>query len=190
MIRDILFIFTLTGLFLGSGACQRLDESELTLPASDAIYLEGVAKANAMEAGEKALMRMRFVIDKFDVERGLVKTRYLSAGQFLEFWRKDNVGAERAAEANMHSIQRQVVLHFTESDGKLRIQCLVNTRRLSLPEQEIVGMSRAVGMFTGGSRSLQRLKLKDSDVTWMDLGPDPGLEKKILKSITKYALQG
>jgi hypothetical protein len=190
MVRNFLFIFTFMGLFLGVSACQRLDESELTLPASDAIYLEGVAKADAMEAGEAALARMRFVIDKFDVERGLIKSRYLSAGQFLEFWRKDNVGAERAAEANLHSIQRQAVLHFTESGGKLRIQCQVNTRRLSLPEQEVHGMSRAAGMFTEGSRTLQQLKLEEEDLTWMELGPDPRLEIKILESMTKYALEG
>lgn len=188
---DILFVFTLTLLFLCGSGCQRLDESELTLPASDAIYLDGVARGDAMDAGEAALTRMRFVIDKFDVERGLIRTRYLSAGQFLEFWRKDNVGAERAAEANLHSIQRQALLHFTESNGKLRIQCQINTRRLSLPEQEIHGMSRAAGMFTGGSRSFQELKVEESErMTWMELGPDPGLEKRILDSITKYALEG
>ena len=190
MMRDILFVVTLTLLFFGSSGCQRLEESELTLPASDAIYIEGVSRGEAMDAGEAALTRMRFVIDKFDVERGLIRTRYLSAGQFLEFWRKDNVGAERAAEANLHSIQRQATLHFTESNGKLRIQCQINTRRLSLPEQEIHGMSRAAGMFTGGGTTFQELKVEAQDLSWMELGPDPGLENRILESITKYVLEG
>jgi hypothetical protein len=139
-----------------------------------------------MKAAETALNKMHFVVEKYDEEDGLVMTRFLSAPQFLEFWRKDNIGIERAAEANLHSIQRQAMLHFTETDNRLRLKCQINTRRLSLPEQDIRGMSSAAGMFTGGSRGGQKLKLEESNLTWMDLGPDPGLEEKILDEIKKH----
>ena len=184
MTKNILIVLIIA-VTMSLSACQRLDESELRLPPSDPVYIQGTSRADAMQAAEAALNGMNFVIEKYDESKGLIRTRYLSASQFIEFWRSDNVGLERSAEANLHSIQRQAMLHFTEAGNRLRLKCQINTRRLSLPAQDIRSMSSSAGMFTGGSRSGQELKLQEDNLTWMDLGPDPGLEEKILAETQK-----
>ena len=59
----------------------------------------------------------------------------------------------------------------------------VEIRRLSIPEEEIIGTSHGAGMFTKGSESLQMLKMKAENAEGVDMGSDAGLETKILDQI-------
>ena len=44
-------------------------------------------------------------------------------------------------------------------------------------------------MFTGGNTSLQRLKLETDEITWINLGSDIELQKKILKLVQRKIKQ-
>ena len=152
------------------------------------LSLAGSNKTRVMSVAEDVLTRMRFTVEKADAEKGYIRTRPLRGGQLFEVWRRDNASAGQVAEANLHSIQRTVELNITESDAGVQIKCDVGIRRLSLPENDHVSRSRAGSMFTASSTSLQRLKVNPEQaqrMEWIELGPDPALETRILQLIQR-----
>jgi len=154
----------------------------------DQIRLTNIEKSQAMQAAEDVLVKMHFTIEKADTESGFIRTRPLEGAQFFEFWRKDNVGAFNAAEANLHSIRRIAELNISRDGEKLRIDCDVITQRLSLPERQTTSSTRAYEMFSKSSPSMQKLRLnkqQKTGVAWADLGQDKQLATKILKRIEK-----
>jgi len=160
--------------------------SEQQIAPSEPVCLRTADKSRIMEIAEDVLTRMNFVVEKYDVEAGFVRTKPLRGGQIFEFWRSDNAGPAAAAEANLHSLRRSTEVTISESNGQMCATCRVQIERLSLPEKEITGMSWLAGMFTDSSRTRQRLALRPEQqegMTWIELGPDPALERRILTSI-------
>jgi len=156
---------------------------QVQVEPSEQLCMESVRKVQLMEICEDILARMQFVIEKYDIEDGFIKTRPLSGAQAFEFWRSDNADLFNAAESNIHSIQRSVTINILESEDQLCVNCDVLVQRLSLPEQKIKSTAETPGTFTQSSRSLQRLKLQAEqkrNMTWMDMGTDPALENKVL----------
>jgi hypothetical protein len=181
--EEYVYLITVVLLF-GLAGCG----NENQIAESEPICLRTADKSRIMEIAEDVLMRMNFVIEKYNVETGFIKTKPLRGGQLFEFWRSDNTSAASAAEANLHSIRRTAQLNVSESGHQLCAKCDVEIQRLSLPEKEIVGMAQLAGMFTGSSRIRQRLGLnpeQEAGMAWIDLGPDAGLERKILTLIEK-----
>jgi len=173
-----------SGLLAGLAGCG----SENQIAGSEPVYLRTADKSRIMEIAEDVLTRMNFVVEKYDVETGFVKTKPLRGAQIFEFWRRDNVGPAAAAEANLHSIRRTAQLNVSQDNGQVCATCRVGIERLSLPEREITGMSWLAGMFTNSTRGRQRLTLKPEQqegMAWIDLGPDAALERRILTSIEK-----
>ncbi len=152
------------------------------------ICVPDMDKAVAMQAAEDVLVKMHFTIDKADPDTGFMRTKPLPGAQFFEFWRKDNVGDETAALANLHTIRRIVELNVSRDEEKLCIDCDVQVYRLSLPQRQSTSRAHAAGMFTDSSDSKQRLQLRsDREVaaTWVNLGQDEQLATKVLKRIEK-----
>ena len=119
-----------------------------------------------MSAAEDVLTSMQFVIEKSDLVSGLIRTKPLRGSQFFELWRSDNVSAKSTAEANLHSIQRTVQLTISEQGNRVCVKCDVEVQRLS--------------------SGMQRLALNEKqqeEMSWIDLGGDPGLERKILQRL-------
>jgi len=132
------------------------------------------------------LLDMHFVLDKTDVEKGLISTRPLSGAQFFEFWRTDNVGPANAAEANLHSIRRTVDLKLGRWGEHLRVSCDVRVQRLNMPERELTSSAQAYQMFSRSTPSMQRLELgprQEEAMQWTDLGNDTELAAEILRRI-------
>ncbi|MHC5059883.1 MAG: hypothetical protein ACYTFK_02195 [Planctomycetota bacterium] len=155
---------------------------------SEPLCLQTRNVGRVMQVTEDVLTRMNFVVEKYDLESGFVKTRPLRGAQAFEFWRSDNAGGSEAAEANLHSIRRTAQLNVSEENGRVCATCEVGTERLSLPEREITGVSWLAGLFTESSQMRQRLTLRPEQkegMAWIDLGPDAALERKILASIEK-----
>lgn len=140
----------------------------------------------AMEIAEDVLTEMHFTIDKADAESGYIRTRPLSGGQFFEFWRCDNIGADSSLASNLHTIRRTVELEVIRPGEDLIIDCNVHVQRLSLPERDITSSARAYQMFSRSKESLQRLKLnphQERNMAWIDLGKDERLTTEILRRI-------
>ncbi len=162
--------------------------SSQQVAAPGPLSVAGANKTRVMSVAEDVLTQMRFTVEKADVEKGYIRTRPLRGGQLFEIWRKDNVSAGQVAEANLHSIQRTVELNITESDAGVQVKCDVGVRRLSLPENDHATRSRAASMFTASSTSLQRLTVNPEQaqqMEWIELGPDPALETRILQLIKR-----
>ena len=175
---------TLLASLAGCGAENQIAQSE----PSEPVCLRTADKGRIMEITEDVLTRMNFVVEKYDVETGFVKTKPLRGGQFFEFWRTDNTAPAAATEANFHSIRRTAQLNLSEDSPEVCATCEVGIERLSLPDREITGMSWLANMFTRSSSGGQRLTLKakqQEGMAWIDLGPDPALERKILTLIEK-----
>ena len=152
------------------------------------LSVAGSNKTRVMSVAEDVLTRMRFTVEKADAEKGYIRTKPLRGGQLFEVWRKDNASAGQLAEANLHSIQRTVELNITESDAGVQVICDVGVRRLSLPENDHVTRSRAGSMFTASSTRRQRLTVNPEQaqqMEWINLGPDPALETRILQLIKR-----
>lgn len=183
----IIYLMVSVWLFVLSGC-----DSEVQIASSEPLCMRAIRKAQLMEVCEDILVRKQFVIEKYDLENGFIKTRPLSGKQFFEFWRSDNAGSFNSTEANIQSIQRSVIINIQESKNQLCIDCDVSVQRLSIPEQDILGMRQTSGTFTHSSDSLQKLRLRlkneqqeDIAVAWMDIGTDGALERVILEQIEK-----
>jgi hypothetical protein len=141
------------------------------------------SRVETMKLCEDVLVRMLFEIEKFDVDKGYIKTRPLRGGQFFEFWRSDNVGSENSKRSNLHSVLRTVELQVDESGGQFCVECTSHMRRLSIEESDITSFSISRGIFSGGSRKFQKLHPEAKDLEWIDMGSDSELEKRILGRI-------
>lgn len=149
----------------------------------------GFRRRAAFEACEAVLRDLNFSIDKEDVNAGVIITRPLAGGQFFEFWRKDNVGAYEAAEANLQSIRRRAELKVGEDAGRLCVGCKVKVERLRLsrPAEQTVGFQ--YDKITGQRIRLGQMKIEPegAKMAWIDLGNDEKLASVILKEIEAKA---
>jgi hypothetical protein len=152
------------------------------------IHIKDKDILETMEAAEDVLAEMHFTIDKADTESGYIKTRPLAAGQFFEFWRCDNIGADNALASNLHTIRRTVELEIIRPGEDSIVDCNVKVERLSLPERDITSSARVYQMFSRSKESLQRLELnpyQERNMAWVDLGNDERLTTEILRRIEK-----
>ena len=161
---------------------------QVAVATPEPLSVAGANKTRVMSVAEDVLTQMRFTVEKADTEKGYIRTRPLRGGQLFEIWRKDNASAAQLAESSIHSIQRTVELNITESNAGVQVKCDVGVRRLSLPENDHVAQSRAANMFTASSTALQRLTVNEEQaqqMEWIELGPDPALETRILQLIQR-----
>ena len=166
--------------------------SQTTFPP-ETVCLQNVENEQAMQTAQDVLAQMHFVVEKYDFDAGVIRTKPLRGAQFFEFWRSENVDPFSSAQANIHSIQRIVTLKFsTEPDG-ICVDCNVAVRRLSIPESKITGVSHSASMFTRADRSIQQLTLnpeQKEQMVWIDLGSDAALETKIIELIRQKIQSG
>jgi len=183
IVRVLLTVSAVSALAATAG-CAEPQASQVPEP----LRLHDVAYADVMQAAEKTLDQMHFVIDKLDAEQGIIRTEPLRAAQFFEFWRHDSTDLSSALEANLHTIRRSAELRIREDDGRVLVDCTVLVERLSLPENEMASMSQAYQMHSQSTTSTQRLRLtprQRAGMTWVELGQDSGLEARILEAIAR-----
>ena len=168
-------------LLFGCAAKQQTQPvSQICIPLTD--------KAIIVQAAEEVLSKMNFKIEKADPCQGFVKTHPLSGAQWFEFWRSDNVGSFNKTEANIQSIRRTVELNISPQADKLCVDCIAGVQRLSLPERNLTGNTRAYGLFTKSNKTQQNLLLdseQKKNVEWVELGRDTALETEILKRLER-----
>jgi len=154
--------------------------------SSQPMCLPDVQAEAVMASAENVLGRMQFAIEKADVQHGYIRTQPLTGAQAFEFWRRDNVGQYNTAEANLQTVRRTVEINVSSEQGQVCADCVVTVERISLPERQTVGATRASGLFTRSSSSLQRLELNPNQqegMTWIELGRDGRLETEILRRL-------
>jgi hypothetical protein len=171
--------FSIIAILLFAG-CQ----AEQPFESKKRVCREDIKKPELMRLAKDVLGEMYFVIEKADVERGLIKTKPLPGAQFFEVWRSDNVGEYNTAEANLHSIVRTAQLTFSRNNNQTCVECTVNIHRLSMPEKEVNSTARAYSLFFDGAGSLQKLSGKQIEqMAWLDMGRDERLETEIINRI-------
>ncbi len=166
----------------GCGERQRRPDPPQT------VTLSGVTACDAVNVAEAVLRQMHFSIDKADPDAGVVRTFPLTAGQFFEFWRSDNVDAASALEANLQTLRRSVQVDFLQTDGQVRIQCAIRVQRLSLPQNEVASVSQAYRIHSQSRPTTQHIDLHPSQreaMHWIELGDDPKLAAEILRRIAR-----
>jgi len=171
MKRPMAWLAVVVAVAIG-GCCGR----QVSQNTTNRIFAQGVDKQAVMDATQKVLEEMHFIIEKCDASAGYISTRPLPAAQFFEVWRSDTVGCANFAEANLHSVTRTAEINITAQDDAFCIECRVDTRRLSMPNIDVRG------------RRLQAPELKKEQkkaAVWMDLGPDTELQARILDRIGK-----
>lgn len=134
---------------------------------------------------EQVLTGMQFSVEKLDAVEGYLKTRPLSGSQFFQFWREDTRGAYNWAETNLHSIQRTVEINVQNGDPQSCIECIVDMRRLSLPQERLAGVHNLTGLFSGGDDAMRELEVPEARIYWIPLGRDGNLENYILETIRR-----
>ncbi len=178
---SLFLAWTAATLLAGCAQTQRVAETP------QALTLRGLTVAEAMEEATTVLRRLHFGIRNADA--GVVTTVPLTAAQFFEFWRSDNVGLDSTLEANLHTLRRSVRMDFAETaDGGVRIRCTIRVQRLSLPENEVASVSQAYRIYSRSTPTMQRLDLNPSQkeaVTWIEMGDDPALAAEILSKIAR-----
>jgi len=157
------------------------------------VCIEAISRDKLMQVVEKTLFSMRFEIEKYDAENGVIRTRPLRGGQFFELWRSDNAGGFNAAESNLQSVQRTAELTFQPQQTGVCMQCQVTAQRLSLPEEPIRGYYSSSALYTASSQSKQQLDVDEDrleKMRWVDLGRDAALEQEMLKRIQQTISKG
>ena len=173
---------------LGAMALAGCAEQQRRIETAQSVTVPGVTTAEAVDAAEVVLRQMRFNIEKADAGAGVVTTAPLTAGQFFEFWRSDNVDAGSALEANLHTLRRSVQMRFSEADGRVRIHCAIRVQRLSLPESDVASVSQAYRIYSRSTPTMQRIDVNPSQkeaMSWIELGDDPKLAAEILRKIAR-----
>ncbi len=182
----IFYAYALTACVVMLSGCAGTQRHETV----EQIRIENADILQAMEIAEDVLAEMHFTIDKADAKSGYIRTKPLSGGQFFEFWRCDNIGADSSLASNLHTIRRTVELEVVRPGEDLIIDCNVHVQRLSLPERDITSSARVYQMFSRSKESLQRLKLnsyQERNLAWIDLGKDERLTTEILRRIENRA---
>jgi len=180
-----LCIYVLIALVVILPGCAR---THLYIEHAKRIRVKEMDILEAMKISEDVLAELYFTIDKADTESGYIRTRPLPGGQFFEFWRCDNIGADSVLASNLHTIRRTVELEVTRPGEELIIDCNIKVERLSLPERDITSSARVYQMFSRSKESLQRLKLnpyQERNMAWIDLGNDKRLKTEILLRIAE-----
>lgn len=174
----------LLGVMLPSGCT----EQHLRTETAQTITVPGVTAAEAIDATESTLRQMQFNIEKADADAGLVRTLPLTAGQFFEFWRSDNIGSASVLEANLQTLRRSVQVEFLQTDGQVRIRCTTRVQRLSLPDLDVASVSEAYRLHSRSTATIQRIDvhpLQREAMHWIELGDDPKLAAEILRRIAR-----
>jgi hypothetical protein len=182
------FLLIMGVLAVLAGGCARV-----RMVQAQPVCIEAVSQDKLMQACEKMLVAMQFQIEKYDEERGVIRTRPLRGKQFFEFWRSDNANGFDSAESNLQSLQRTAELTFEMQSSRVCVACVVDTQRLSLPEEPIQSYYYAAGIYTGSGTSRQRLEVKGDrreEMRWVDLGRDEALEQKMLTKIQRIVKKG
>jgi hypothetical protein len=182
------FLLIMSVLAAWAGGCSRVKMMQ-----AQPVCIEAASQDKLMRACEKMLVSMQFQIEKYDEESGVIRTRPLRGKQFFEFWRSDNASGFDAAESNLQSLQRTAELTFETQASRVCVTCVVDTRRLSLPEEPIQSYYQAAGIYTGSGASKQRLEVKGDrleEMRWIDLGRDEALEQKMLTKIQRLVKKG
>ncbi|HDS84287.1 MAG TPA: hypothetical protein ENN97_03740 [Phycisphaerales bacterium] len=145
-------------------------------------------KAAALAAAEQTLRRMQFVIEKYDIEAGYIRTRPLRAGQFFEPWRQDNASAAAFARANLDSLRRTAEVFVEPDDGRMRLRCVIAVEKLSIPPRPIRRMAHLTNMYTDSTQRVQTLAVgreAAEQIEWIDIGPDEALQRYITAQIER-----
>lgn len=179
---NVLLVLLSATLLCGCAEQQRREE------IAQAVRISGVTTAEAVDAAQTVLRQMRFNIEKADADAGVVRTAPLTAGQFFEFWRSDNVDMASTMEANLQTLRRSVRMDFDQIDGQVRIRCTIRVQRLSLPENDVASVSQAYRIYSQSTPTMQRIELNPSQeeaMSWIELGDDPKLAAEILRKIAR-----
>jgi hypothetical protein len=153
---------------------------------SQAMTFANTDKDRAMHAAEHILGQMHFTISQLDTNTGILTTNPLSGAQFFEFWRKDAASSSSLAESSLHTIRRSITLEFSEEGTSTVARCHALTERLSVPNREVSGHSRAYSALTDSSDSIPTMRMDQAqkdDMAWISLGYDPDLAQSILYHI-------
>jgi len=176
--RAVLFLFGFL-IVIGVFGCS----SEIAVEPGVPVCLTSASRSEAMDTCEDVLVGMHFEIEKFDLDKGYIKTRPLRGAQFFEFWRSDNVGSKNTGQSNLHSVLRTVELQIDEDQGRYCVECKSQMRRISIEKDELDNHSVNSGIFSGGRSSFQKLRPKSENLEWIQMGPDTDLEQRILGRI-------
>lgn len=163
--------------FFGFGCSKRV-----RIPVEQPVCIANGDVEGVMESCSSALKKFGFIIEKYDVDVGYIRTRPLRGGQLFEFWRRDNVGRENIKDSSIHSIRRVAEVQLRQDAGKICVECVVNVWRLGMENDEPLSWSEVQHMYTGGSESLSPT-IEDEKTYWIEMGEDELLESELLREL-------
>ena len=164
---------------LGLGCSKRV-----LVPVDQPVCISTTDVEAVMDRCSSVLKKFGFVIEKYDVEAGYIRTRPLRGGQFFEVWRRDNVGSENAKEASTHSVRRVAEMELRQDAGKICVECVVNVSRLGMVDEEPLHWAKVPTMYTGGGDRLGP-DAENEDVYWVEMAGDELLEDALLRELRK-----
>ena len=138
------------------------------------------------EAAKDALRRRGYRLDRVDARGGRITTHPMGSQHFFEFWRDDVATGRDFWEATLSPIRRQVSVTLDQASAGQphRVAVTVRKERFSAPDRQF-NSSAAAYHFFGHSLPAVRTgeAIGPEDGTWIDLGRDATLERRILDSI-------
>ena len=168
-------LISLVILCIGCGKTVRV-------PVEQPVCVSNTDVEEVMDRCATVLQKFGFVIEKFDVDVGYIRTRPLRGGQFFEVWRRDNIGHQKVSEASIHSVRRIAEIQLRQDAGKICVNCIVNKERLGMVDEEPLMWTKVSQMYTGGTGRLTP-DPENEDIYWIEMGEDELLENAFLKEL-------
>lgn len=145
------------------------------------------------EAAEDTLRQHYFDIDRRDRLQGVITTFPETSAHFFELWRPQPEPAYYWAEANLHTIPRevQVTIRPVDEAGTYEMAVEVERYRYSLTERQVDNSAAVLRLFSAEAPTTSgRLERPSETAQLIPLGRDAYLEERLVEAILKrYAEQ-
>jgi hypothetical protein len=146
-------------------------------------------RAAFLDSAATELRSRDFPIKRIDPQKGVLVSGPATSQQWLEFWRRDALGAYQLTESSIHTIRRIVTVRLDEqpaaSPDECRVSVEVDKERFSAPERQVTTASGALAVFSEHLPTVEgEMGPRSAGAHWVPLGRDPLLEADLLQKLT------
>lgn len=154
-----------------------------------AIVMQVSDREAFLDAAASELRSRDFPIERIDPYEGVLVTEPSTSQQWLEFWRRDALGAYQLTESSIHTIRRIVTVRLNEEPARGADECRVSVEvekeRFSAPERQVTTASGALAVFSEHLPTVEgEMGPRSIGAHWVPLGRDPLLEADLLERFT------
>jgi len=155
-------------------------------PFEPTVALCDAEKDQLLEDAQDVLRGHQYRLDQVDARSGRITTFPEVSRHLLEFWRRDVATLRDAWEASLNHVRRWTEVRVTEgpaASGR-QVEVIVHKERFCLPDRQLNSSASLYHFFSDDLPEARSGRpVRRAGGTWIDLGRDPGMERRLLDAI-------